>query len=92
VLDWRTFLQFHATEFAALDFFVVPTAELKVLVVLVILGHDRQQLLHFALAKRLRRAADWTARQSLLSCGIDDQPRNLTETATQLSRKLFGGG
>lgn len=30
-----------------MDFFVVPTAELKVLFVLVILGDDRRRVLHF---------------------------------------------
>jgi hypothetical protein len=30
-----------------MGFFIVPTAELKVLFLLVILGHDRRRVLHF---------------------------------------------
>jgi len=37
-----------------MDFFVVPTAELKVIFVLVILGHDRRRVLHF----NVTRASD----------------------------------
>ena len=35
---WRVFLRMHAKKFAAMDFFVVPTAELKVL---FCTGHSR---------------------------------------------------
>jgi hypothetical protein len=38
---WRIFLQNHAKELIALDFFTVPTATFRVLFVLVILSHDR---------------------------------------------------
>ena len=45
--SWRTFLEQHAHELASIDFFVVPTATLKVLFVLVVLVHDRRQIVHF---------------------------------------------
>ena len=44
---WRTFLENHARELIALDFFTVPTATFRVLFVLVILSHDRRRMLHF---------------------------------------------
>ena len=44
---WRVFLRLHAKEFAAMDFFVVPTAGHRVLLVLIILGHERRRVLHF---------------------------------------------
>jgi putative transposase len=58
---WRTFLRLHAREIAAMDFFVVPTAELKVLFVLVILRHDRRRLLHCNVTEH--PTAEWTAQQ-----------------------------
>jgi transposase InsO family protein len=44
-----------------MDFFVVPTAELKVLFVLVILRHDRRRLLHCNVTAH--PTAEWTAQQ-----------------------------
>jgi len=43
----KAFLKLHAQDMVSMDFFVVPTAGLKVLFVLVILGHDRRRALHF---------------------------------------------
>ena len=43
---WRTFLENHASELLATDFFTVPTVTFRVLFVLVILSHDRQKILH----------------------------------------------
>jgi hypothetical protein len=42
--SWRTFLEQHAHELASIDFFVVPTATLKVLFVLVVLVHHRRRV------------------------------------------------
>ena len=41
---WRTFLQNHAEELIALDFFNVSTATFRVWFVLVILSHDRRRI------------------------------------------------
>ena len=43
--SWKTFLENHASEVVSLDFLTVPTATFRVLYVLVILGHDRRQIL-----------------------------------------------
>jgi len=43
---WRTFLENHAKDIIATDFFTVPTATFRVLFVLVILSHDRRKRLH----------------------------------------------
>jgi hypothetical protein len=37
---WRTFLANHVRDLVSLDFFTVPTARLRVLFVLFVLGHD----------------------------------------------------
>ena len=72
---WRAFLRLHAKEFAAMDFFVVPTAELKVLFVLVVLGHDRRRVLHFKLTEH--PTAEWTAQQLVETFPFESAPRYL---------------
>ena len=44
---WRTFLENHVTDLAAIDFFTVPTATFRVLYCFVVLRHDRRQVVHF---------------------------------------------
>jgi len=72
---WRTFLENHAKDLVAIDFFTVPTATFRVLFVLVILSHDRRRILHFNATEH--PTAAWTARQLLEVCGMDDAPRYL---------------
>jgi transposase InsO family protein len=72
---WRTFLENHAKELVALDFFTVPTASFKVLFVLVILSHDRRRILHVNATEH--PTAAWTARQLREACGIEDTPKYL---------------
>lgn len=64
--SWRTFLENHANELIALDFFTVPTATFKLLFVLVTLIHDRRRILHFNATEY--PTAAWTARQLLEAC------------------------
>ena len=72
---WRTFLENHAKDLVAIDFFTVPTATFRVLFVLVILSHDRRRILHFNATEH--PTVTWTARQLLEVCGMDDAPRYL---------------
>ena len=58
---WKSFLKLHAHEMASMDFFVVPTVGLKVLFVLIILGHDRRRALHFNVTES--PTAEWTAQK-----------------------------
>jgi putative transposase len=44
---WRTFLTNHVRDLVSIDFFTVPTAQLRVLFVLVVLAHHRRRVLHF---------------------------------------------
>ncbi len=57
------------------DFFTVPTATFRILFVLIVLRHDRRQILHFNLTDH--PTAVWTARQLLEACGLDEAPRYL---------------
>lgn len=61
---WRTFLENHAKDIIATDFFTVPTATFRLLFVLVVLSHDRRKILHANVTES--PAAEWMARQRVL--------------------------
>jgi transposase InsO family protein len=69
---WRAFLNNHAKDLVALDFFTVPTATFRVLFVLVMLTHSRRRLVHFNVTEH--PTAEWTARQLLDACGLREAP------------------
>jgi hypothetical protein len=54
---WRTFLDNHAPDIAACDFFTVPTVTFRVLYVFVVLRHDRRRVVHFNVTTQLCRFA-----------------------------------
>ena len=85
--NWRTFLQNHAKELIALDFFTVPTATFRVLFVLVILSHDRRRILHFNVTEH--PTAAWTARQLLEACETDNAPRFLVRDRHAIYGETF---
>ena len=58
---WRTFLDNHVPDIAACDFFTVPSVTFRVLNVLVVLRHDRRQVVHFNVTTN--PYAEWTAQQ-----------------------------
>jgi len=72
---WRAFLRNHAEDLIALDFFTVPTATFRVLFVLVVLSHGRRRLVHFNVTEH--PTAEWTARQLIEACGLEESPRHL---------------
>jgi putative transposase len=84
---WRTFLNNHAKELIALDFFTVPTATFRVLFVLVILTHRRRRLVHFNVTEH--PTADWTARQLLEACALEEAPRYLIRDRDQVYGERF---
>ncbi len=43
----RYFLNNHAKELVSIDFFTVPTATFRILYVLLVLSHERRQVVHF---------------------------------------------
>lgn len=67
---WRTFLENHAKDIIATDFFTVPTATFRVLFVLVVISHDRREILHTNVTES--PTANWTARQIIEAIGLDD--------------------
>ena len=84
---WRTFLENHAKELVAIDFFTVPTATFRVLFVLVILSHDRRRILHFNATEH--PTAAWTARQLFEAFGLDDAPSFLLRDRDAIYGDLF---
>ncbi len=84
---WRTFLENHAKDIIALDFFTVPTATFRILFVLIILSHDRRRILHFNVTNH--PTAAWTARQLSESCGLDEAPRYLLRDRDAIYGKAF---
>jgi transposase InsO family protein len=58
---WRGFLNNHAKDLVAIDFFVVPTVRHRILYVFLVLAHDRRRVLHFNVTSN--PTAAWTAQQ-----------------------------
>jgi len=84
---WRTFLENHARELIAVDFFTVPTATFRVLFVLVILSHDRRRLLHYNATEH--PTAAWAGRQLLEVCGMEERPRYLIRDRDAIYGEVF---
>ena len=73
--SWKTFLRNHAEGIASVDFFVVLTAGLKLLFGLLVLRHERRQLVHVAVTSN--PTADWVARQITEAFPWDTAPAHL---------------
>jgi transposase InsO family protein len=84
---WRTFLKNHAKDLIALDFFTVPTATFRVLFVLVVLSHSRRRLVHFNVTGH--PTAEWTARQLVEACALEEVPRYLIRDRDQVYGERF---
>jgi putative transposase len=84
---WRTFLKNHAPDLIALDFFTVPTATFRVLFVLVVLTHSRRGLVHFNVTEH--PTAEWTARQLLEACALEEGSRYLIRDRDQVYGERF---
>jgi hypothetical protein len=73
--SWRTFLTNHASQIMAADLFVVPTVSFRLLFVLIMLAHDRRQLVHVAVTAH--PTTSWTAQQLRNAFSEHDAPRYL---------------
>ncbi len=73
--SWRAFLDNHLWDLVALDFFVVPSIDFRVLYVLVILAHHRRRILHVNVTAH--PTAAWTAQQLREAFTERDAPRYL---------------
>ena len=72
---WRTFLENHVSDIAAIDFFVVATASFRLLYCFIVLRHDRRRVIHFNATAH--PTARWTAQQIVEAFPYDQAPRFL---------------
>jgi putative transposase len=72
---WKTFLKNHVQDLVSLDFFTVATVTHKGLFVLLILAHNRRQVVHFHVTEH--PTAQWTAQQMVAAFPWDEAPRYL---------------
>jgi transposase InsO family protein len=84
---WRTFLNNHMTELAAIDFFAVPTATFRLLYCFVVLSLDRRQVLHFHV--KANPSAAWTAQQITEAFPYDSAPRYLMRDRDSIYGEVF---
>ena len=65
----------HVGQLVSIDFFTVPTLQLRVLYVFVVLAHERRRVLHFNVTEH--PTAEWTAQQIIEAFPEDAVPRYL---------------
>ncbi len=75
VKRWMAFLRNHKDAIAAMDFFTVPTASLRMLYVLFVIEHGRRRIVHFNVTPNPTSA--WVIQQLRESFPYDSAPRHL---------------
>jgi transposase InsO family protein len=84
---WRTFLRNHADGIAAMDLFVVPTISFRLLYGLLIVRHDRRQLLW--LGATTHPSPEWIAQQFTEAFGWEEAPRYLVRDRDRSYGEVF---
>jgi putative transposase len=84
---WKVFLNNHVKDLVSMDFFVVPTVTYQVLLVLVILAHERRRIVHCNVTE-LPMAA-WTAQQVVDAFPWDEAPRYLLHDRDRIYGDAF---
>src|SRR5450759_3956725 len=82
----ETFLQNQADGIAAIDLFVVPTMSFRLLFGLLILRHDRREILWFGATEH--PTAEWIARQLTEAFGWEMPPRYLEQVPAVLNQGI----
>jgi transposase InsO family protein len=72
---WRSFLHNHMSDTVAVDMFVVATATIQLLYILVVLCHVRRKVIHFDVTPKPTQG--WLARQITEAFPWDTAPRFL---------------
>jgi len=72
---WIAFLRNHEDGIAAMDFFTVPTASLRVVYVLFVIEHARREIVHFNVT--FRPTSAWVIQQLRESFPFDTAPKYL---------------
>lgn len=84
--NWKTFLKNHMRETVAIDCFVVPSLKFKMLYALIVLSHDRREILHTAVTQR--PSAPWTMQQLREAFAFRDYPKYLVHDRDYAFRGL----
>src|ERR1700726_3496905 len=84
---WTTFLRNHADGIVAMDLFVVPTISFRLLYGLLILRHDRRQILW--LGATAHPAAEWISRELTQACGWEHAPKYLIRDRDRAYGEVF---
>ena len=85
--SWRTFLENHVKDIAAVDFFTVSTATFRVLYCFVVLRHERRRVVHFNVTAN--PTAPWTAQQVIEAFPYDEAPRYLIRDRDGIYGEFF---
>jgi hypothetical protein len=72
---WSTFLKQHIQDIVAINFFTVPTAQLRVLFVLIVLTHDRRRVVYFNVTEH--PTSEWTTQQLVEAFPWEPAPKYL---------------
>ena len=70
---WRTFLRNHAKALASIDFLVLPTVTFRLLMVFIVLHHERRQIVHFGVTAN--PTAAWVTQQITDAFPWESAPR-----------------
>jgi transposase InsO family protein len=84
---WRAFLKNHVREIAAIDFFIVPTVRNQVLLVFLVLAHERRRVLHFNVTTN--PTAEWTAQQIVEAFPNATPPKYLLRDRDRIYGEAF---
>ena len=86
---WRTFLANHVGQIAAIDFFTVPTATLRVLYCCLVLRHARRTVVHFNVTAH--PTAAWAGQQVVEAFPYAEAPRFLLHDPDGIYGDVFRG-
>ena len=84
---WKAFLDSHVKDLVPIDFFIVPTVRFEVLYVLIVLAHERRQIVHFNVTAN--PTAQWTAQQMVEAFPWDTASRYLLRDRHQVYGTAF---
>jgi len=70
---WLKFLRNHAKALASIDFLVLPTVTFRLLMVFIVLHHERRQIVHFGVTAN--PTAAWVAQQITKAFSWKSAPR-----------------
>ncbi len=86
-LSWRLFLNNHANQIVACDFFTVPTVTFRQMYIFILMHHSSRKLLHVNVTTN--PTAAWTARQIVQAFPYDASPRFLLRDNDSIYGAVF---